>query len=147
MKWPNDVVIDDRKVAGLLAEVVGDAVVIGIGINVSVHADELPVPSATSLHIVESAVVDREPVLRAVLRDLAKRYVAWLAVSGDAERAGLLGDYRSMSATIGQGVEVQLPSGGTRRGRAVDIDSSGRLLVAGEDGVDTLAAGDVVHLR
>jgi len=147
LKWPNDVLLGGRKVAGLLAEVTGDAVVIGIGINVSVRADELPVPTATSLQLAEASVVDRDPVLRAVLRDLARRYGAWLAAPGDPEGSGLLDDYRALSATIGQDVEVQLPGGVTRRGRAVDVDASGRLLVAGDDGVDALAAGDVVHLR
>lgn len=147
LKWPNDVLIGERKVAGLLAEVTGDAVVVGVGINVSLRAEELPVPTATSLHLEDASVQDREPLLRAVLRDLARRYVAWSAAAGDPAQGGLLDDYRAMSATIGQHVEVQLPGAVTRRGRAVDVDASGRLLVADADGVDALAAGDVVHLR
>ena len=147
LKWPNDVLVGDRKVAGLLAEVSGDAVVVGIGINVSLRADELPVPTATSLLLAGSEVVDRDPVLRAVLRDLARRYVAWRSADGDPVATGLLDDYRATSATIDREVTVHLPGGGTRTGRAVDVDEQGRLVVAGPDGVDSLAAGDVVHLR
>ena len=104
LKWPNDVLVGERKLAGLLAEVAGDAVVVGVGLNVSLREDELPVASATSLAVAGSEVTDRDPVLRAVLRELATRYGAWR-------------------------------------------DAGGRLVVAGADGVDTLAAGDVVHLR
>jgi BirA family biotin operon repressor/biotin-[acetyl-CoA-carboxylase] ligase len=74
LKWPNDVLVADRKLAGLLAEVVDDAVVLGIGLNVSLREDELRCRTATSLAVEGSEVVDREPVLRAVLRDLGRRY-------------------------------------------------------------------------
>jgi BirA family biotin operon repressor/biotin-[acetyl-CoA-carboxylase] ligase len=94
-----------------------------------------------------SEVVDRDPVLRAVLRDLARRYAAWRSVGGDPVASGVHDDYRTGSATIGREVTVHLPGGATRTGRAVDVDEQGRLVVAADDGVDTLAAGDVVHLR
>ncbi|HET9944239.1 MAG TPA: biotin--[acetyl-CoA-carboxylase] ligase [Actinomycetes bacterium] len=147
LKWPNDVLVGERKLAGLLAEVAGDAVVVGVGLNVSLREDELPVPSATSLAVAGSEVTDRDPVLRAVLRELATRYVAWRDAGGDAEACGLAADYRAACLTVGRDVTVHLPGGTQRRGRAVDVDATGRLVVAGPDGVDTLAAGDVVHLR
>ena len=151
LKWPNDVLVaspgGERKLAGLLAEVVGDAVVVGVGLNVSLRENELPVPSATSLAVAGSEVTDRDPVLRAVLRELATRYVAWRDAGGDAEASGLAADYRAACVTLGRDVTVHLPGGTRRRGRAVDVDASGRLVVAGPDGLDTLAAGDVVHLR
>lgn len=147
LKWPNDVLVAERKVAGLLAEVVGDAVVLGVGINVSLRADELPVPTATSLHLAGSEVVDREPVLRAVLRDLADRYRAWCEANGDAETSGLLDDYRAACVTIGRDVTVHLPGGRELTGRAGDVDATGRLVVHGTDGTEALAAGDVVHVR
>ena len=147
LKWPNDVLVADRKVAGLLAEVVGDAVVLGVGINVSLREDELPVPAATSLSLAGSEVVDREPVLRAVLRDLAVRYRAWCDAHGDAEAAGLLGDYRAACVTIGRDVAVHLPGGRQLTGRVRDVDATGRLVVEGADGIEALAAGDVVHVR
>lgn len=147
LKWPNDVLVGDRKLAGVLAEVAGDAVVVGIGLNVSLRADELPVPTATSLHLEGSDVVDREPVLRAVLRELAARYRAWVDAGGDAEASGLLRAYREACVTVGKDVTVQLPGGREVRGRAVDVDATGRLLVETGDVVETLAAGDVVHVR
>ena len=101
LKWPNDVLVEDRKLGGLLAEVVDDAVVVGLGLNVSLRADELPVPTATSLAIEGSAVTDREPVLRAVLRDLARRYQGLVAAGGDAERSGLHAAYREVCTTVG----------------------------------------------
>lgn len=147
LKWPNDVLVGDRKLAGVLAEVAGAAVVVGIGLNVSLRADELPVPAATSLLLAGSEVVDREPVLRAVLRELAVRYRAWCDAGGDAGQSGLLRDYRAACVTLGRGVSVQLPGGRGLTGRAVDVDGSGRLLVETGDRVETLAAGDVVHVR
>lgn len=147
LKWPNDVLIGHRKVAGLLAEVVGDAVVLGIGINVSLREDELPVPAATSLRLAGSEVVDREPVIRAVLRELADRYRDWCGAGGDAETAGLLDDYRAACVTIGREVTVHLPGGRELTGSARDVDATGRLVLEGTGGVEALAAGDVVHVR
>ena len=151
LKWPNDVVVatpgGERKLAGLLAEVVGDAVVLGIGLNVSLREEELPVPTATSMAVAGADVTDRDPLLRAVLRELATRYAAWRDSGGDAEGCGLAADYRDVCVTLGREVTVHLPGGAERRGRAVEVDGGGRLVVAGPDGVDALAAGDVVHVR
>ena len=139
--------MEDRKLGGLLAEVVDDAVVVGLGLNVSLRADELPVPTATSLAIEGSAVTDREPVLRAVLRDLSRRYQGLVAAGGDAERSGLHAAYREACTTVGQQVRVALPGDRLLEGTAVDVDTAGRLVVDAADGRHTLAAGDVVHVR
>ncbi len=147
LKWPNDVLVDgERKLAGLLAEVVDDAVVVGIGLNVSLHADERPVPTATSLVLEGAEVVDRDPVLRAVLRSLGERYRDFEAAGGDASAAGLLSAYRAACTTLGRRVRVELPAGHLE-GDAVDVDEAGRLVLRTGDGDTTLAAGDVVHLR
>jgi BirA family biotin operon repressor/biotin-[acetyl-CoA-carboxylase] ligase len=148
LKWPNDVLVSgERKLAGLLAEVVDDAVVVGLGLNVSLRPDELPVPTATSLALEGSDVVDRDPVLRAVLRGLAERYRAFEAAGGDAAAAGLADAYRSACRTLGRQVRVELPGDRTLSGEAVAVDDAGRLVVRTADGMTTLAAGDVVHLR
>jgi BirA family biotin operon repressor/biotin-[acetyl-CoA-carboxylase] ligase len=129
----------------VLAERVGGAVVVGVGLNVSTRADELVGPLATSLVVEHAACTDRDPLLRAVLRRVAERYADWTAADGDpvALREALL----ERSATVGQDVQVLLPGGRTLRGTATDIDAEGRLVVATEDGVQAVAAGDVVHLR
>jgi BirA family transcriptional regulator, biotin operon repressor / biotin---[acetyl-CoA-carboxylase] ligase len=147
LKWPNDVIVGDRKLGGILTEAVGSAVVIGIGVNVSVREDELPVPTATSLAIEGSEALDRDPLLRAVLRDTAKWYAALGAADGDAEAAGLRTAYRDACATLGREVTVDLPGGQTVSGQATDVDAEGRLVVRTSSGERAVAAGDVVHVR
>jgi BirA family transcriptional regulator, biotin operon repressor / biotin---[acetyl-CoA-carboxylase] ligase len=144
LKWPNDLLVGGRKCAGILAEAVPDGVVIGIGLNVSLREDELPVPGATSLLLAGSACTDRDPLLRALLRTLAERYDRW---SQAPESDALPEAYRTHCATIGRQVTVALPDGTHLSGEATDVDASGRLLVADPDGaVTAVAAGDVVHV-
>ena len=132
LKWPNDVLVGSRKLAGILAEQSGDAVVIGIGLNVATPADALPVSPgglpATSL-LVEGASVSREALLAAILRELERRYAAFRD-DPDPARAGLLSEYRALCATLGRSVRVELPGGRVLSGVAEDIDADGRLLVA-----------------
>lgn len=145
VKWPNDLVVGDRKLAGLLAEVAGAAVVIGMGINVSTRPVELPA-GATSLAVESGRAIDRPTVLVAVLRAIATAYDGWEAAGGDA--APVLAAYRELSATLGREVRASLPAGVTLAGRAVEIDSNGRLVVELAGGERrTLAAADVVYLR
>jgi BirA family biotin operon repressor/biotin-[acetyl-CoA-carboxylase] ligase len=153
LKWPNDVLVDgERKLAGVLAEVVEDAVVLGIGLNVSLRRAELPVPTATSLALEGSEMLDRDPVVRAVLRELARRYRGFVTAGGDpdapTDETGLRSAYRSACVTLGRVVRVELPGDRELVGEAVDVDRSGRLLVRAEDGTtNALAAGDVAHVR
>lgn len=143
LKWPNDVLIGDRKLAGILAERAGGAVIVGIGLNVGLRADELPVRTATSLAL-EGAPADRDPVLRAVLRELATAYAEFGREGG--ERA-LREAYEEVCATVGRRVRVELPGGDALTGTATGVDESGRLLVDGPGGTRALSAGDVVHVR
>jgi BirA family biotin operon repressor/biotin-[acetyl-CoA-carboxylase] ligase len=151
LKWPNDVIIDHRKLAGVLVERIESAggrpmAVIGVGINVSNTAAELPTPDSTSLALQGAARLDRSVILRAVCRTLESLYVAWCAESGDSG-AGLADSYRRRCSTLGRAVRVELPGQGTVTGQAVDVDASGRLVVVGSAGRVALGAGDVVHLR
>jgi len=143
VKWPNDVVIGDLKLAGILAERTGDAVVLGIGLNVSTKPAELPVPTATSLVIEGAANTDRDPLLRAILRELAGWYRTWDDAGGDPDGSGVRDAYRDVSATIGREVRVELPNGRDLTGLATDVDEAGRIIVGGEP----VGAGDIVHLR
>ncbi|GAA4347517.1 biotin--[acetyl-CoA-carboxylase] ligase [Angustibacter luteus] len=152
LKWPNDVLVGDRKLSGVLAEVVehpsGAGIVVGVGLNVLQRADELPVPTATSLAIEGAAVTDRDTVLRAVLRAVGVRYQAWAAAGGDPRRSGVAAAYRERCLTIGQQVRVELPGSNVLEGVAEGVDDEGRLLVWPDGGpVQALAAGDVVHVR
>jgi BirA family biotin operon repressor/biotin-[acetyl-CoA-carboxylase] ligase len=149
LKWPNDVLVGARKLGGILTEVVDDGagVVVGIGLNVSSREDELPVPTATSLAVEGSEVVDRDPLLRAVLREIERRYGGLALAGGDALACGLGDAYREACATLGRQVRVELPGSRVVEGEAVDIDGEGRLVVAGADGRVPVGAGDVVHVR
>jgi len=133
LKWPNDVLIGDRKVCGVLAEVpVPGALVLGIGLNVSTRADELPHAGATSLLLEHATTTDRDTVLRAVLRSLT-------AVLREQPVEG----YRALCSTIGRQVWVELPDGRSVVGPAEAVDDAGRLVVAGQ----VYSVGDVVHVR
>lgn len=147
LKWPNDLLVGERKLAGILAERAGEGVVVGMGLNVTLAEDELPVPTATSLALAGSVTTDRDPLLRALLREFEDWYVRWRAAGGDARASGLLAAYSDTCATIGRRVRVQLPAGRTLVGTATGIDDDGRLVVAGPDGPEPVGAGDVVHVR
>ncbi|SCE74256.1 biotin--[acetyl-CoA-carboxylase] ligase [Micromonospora mirobrigensis] len=158
LKWPNDLLIDGAKCAGVLAEAVPGngptqppAIVVGIGLNVTLRADELPenptgLP-ATSLLLAGATATDRDPLLRALLRALADWYARWRSAGGDAVACGLRDAYLAACATVGREVRVLLPDGAEFRGTATGVDADGQLIVRGPDGERRLAAGDVLHLR
>lgn len=149
LKWPNDVLIGGLKLAGILVERVdtpaGAAAVVGVGLNVSQSATELP-PNAVSL--TTAGVVDpsRDAVLDELGARLAAWYQRWRAAAG-RPKDGLAAAYVRRCATLGQLVRLELPGGEHRHGRAVDVDESGRLVLDTADGLTAVSAGDVVHLR
>jgi BirA family biotin operon repressor/biotin-[acetyl-CoA-carboxylase] ligase len=151
VKWPNDVLLGgDRKVAGILVERVetstGPAAVVGVGLNVGLREDELPVPTATSLAIAGSAEPDRTQVLLDVVTAVREGYDIWQA-GGEQGAERLASSYRANCATIGREVRVELPGGGELLGTATDIDADGRLVVETSDGAERVGAGDVIHVR
>lgn len=139
LKWPNDLVVEQpgglRKLGGIIAEVHSDAVIIGIGINITMAGDELPTAEAISLAQL-SVQVSREPLIAAILDGLA-------GISADAS----LDRYREFCVTIGALVEVSRISDEPLQGLVVGIDESGalRLLAAGVE--HSVTVGDVRHLR
>lgn len=162
LKWPNDLLVGERKLAGILAERADDAVVMGVGLNVGVKRAELPVPTATSLAVEHAAFTDREPLLRAILRQFEEWYTAWCMVEGDPDadppggypavagfavseslEGGLRRVYRNLCVTLGREVRIELPGDRTATGTATDIDTAGRLIV----GDQAHSSGDVVHVR
>ena len=140
VKWPNDVLIDGRKVCGILSERVDDAAVIGMGINTTLTRDELPVPSATSLALEGSQASATEVVL-AVLTALEEGYRRWL------DGADLRHWFAGHCATVGRQVRVLQSSQVGIEGLATGVDEWGRLVVRTPLGERVFAAGDVFHLR
>ena len=120
LKWPNDLLLGGVKLGGILSELVGDAAVVGLGLNLAWA------PAGAAML---DAGVERDVLLH--------EYLAGLGMPGD-----VLDRYRQRCATLGRRVRVELPAGAVE-GVATDVDEDGRLLV---DGVP-IAAGDVVHLH
>ncbi|MCT6778729.1 biotin--[acetyl-CoA-carboxylase] ligase [Streptomyces rubiginosohelvolus] len=152
LKWPNDLLVtvegEERKTGGILGEFAGDGIVVGLGINVSLRAGELPAPTAGSLALAGAVSTDRETLLRAVLRSMEHWYGAWKAADGDAAASGLQAAYAAGCATLDRAVRAELPGGASLVGEAVAIDGDGRLVLSTEDGLQQpVSAGDIVHLR
>ncbi len=147
LKWPNDVLIGDQKCAGILAEAAGDALVVGAGVNVTLTTDELPRPDVTSLLLAGNAP-DRAELAAAVLDRFGEFIDRWSTANGDMAASGLLTEYRQHCGTVGTAVRVELPSGRSARGTAIDVAVDGALVVVDELGVARrYSAADVVHLR
>lgn len=144
LKWPNDVQIHGKKVCGILSERVAvegrELAVLGWGMNVALTEDQLPVPTATSLRL-EGSDVAASDLAAAVLRSLSTWFQRW-----DAGESVVEG-YRERCGTLGLDVAVHVGAAEPVRGRAIDIDPDGCLVVATATEVRSFAAGDVVHLR
>ena len=150
LKWPNDVLAGppaQGKLAGILAEVAAPvpAVVIGIGLNVSFRADELPDPGATSLAMLGGRPTDRRDLIVALLDGLQRRIAGLRAAQG--ADAALIAEYTAHSLTIGARVRATMPGDHEIVGDAKHIDEQGRLCI--DTGTETVvvSAGDIVHLR
>ncbi len=146
VKWPNDLIIEHRKLCGILAEAVSlgpePAVVIGLGLNTSLRRDELPVPHATSLEL-EGIADERNELAAQVMLSLHHRLSQW-----EDNDPALIQDYREVCATIGTDVRVILPGDKELLGTAINVSDEGLLLVRDDAGeVHELSAGDVFHLR
>ena len=146
VKWPNDVLVDGAKLAGILTERVdttqGVAVITGVGLNVDMARDQLPTPNATSLQLL-NASIDRDGLLLELLSKLQDRYAQW----SDARWNQLSESYLTASSTIGRDVQVEVPAGERVSGIATGVDDLGRLIVATSTEPVHLSAGDVTHLR
>ncbi len=137
-KWPNDVLTDYGKVAGVLCEKFKDGIIVGIGINVTTEIDDLPVTSATSVLLSSGLEINRNELLPQLLINFLKLYQKW--ESG----ADLTPTYRALNSTIGQEVLVSLPGGAELAGRAISVGADGELIL--ESG-DIVSVGDITHVR
>lgn len=148
LKWPNDLVVADRKLGGILAETEGrtaddgpTAVVVGLGLNVTWPGP--PGANGTSLASLGGRAVTRDQVLDAYLDALAERDAELRTRDG---RASLVRAYRAHLVTLGRRVRVQL-HGADMIGVAEDVNGQGHLVVTTAAGTRVVTAGDVIHLR
>ena len=146
VKWPNDVMVgandDQRKVAGILAQVVDGGIVVGIGINANwpaeVPSDMAERGTAVNRHLVSGAEVDRPALAAGVLQ----RAIGHLASDTEVLRSA----WQDRSSTMGRLVRVERETGDTV-GIAAKLGADGSLQIRNDQGVSWHSVGDVVHLR
>ncbi|MBX9472694.1 biotin--[acetyl-CoA-carboxylase] ligase [Microcella sp.] len=148
LKWPNDVLVHDRKLSGILTELTSIGVVIGAGLNLSMTQPDLPVPTATSLVIegveADDALTDR--ALAAYLGELLPLVAQWRAADLELLPSIVVPHLQ----TLGRAVRVERPGLPVTLGTAMRLDDDGRLIVqpsAQGSALIAVAAGDVTHLR
>ncbi|MEO9328222.1 biotin--[acetyl-CoA-carboxylase] ligase [Gordonia aurantiaca] len=151
LKWPNDVLVDGKKVAGILSEYTrsphtsrgeGGIAIIGTGLNTTMTVDQLPVPTATSLQLATGRDIPLTELAASYLRALSDLLDLW-----PHDVRGLAARYREDSDTIGRRVRLVLPGDDEVVGTATGVDASGRIVVDVDGRQVIAAAGDVTHLR
>ena len=140
LKWPNDVLVDQRKICGILCESDGTNVTIGMGINTSMDTGELPVPHAISL-LLAGFPTEKDELIARVLIRLDEIFTRW------DETGDIRDEYLAASDTIGREVRVVLSEDESMTGIAVSVAKDGELVVETPSGPQTFSAGDVIHLR
>lgn len=149
VKWPNDVLIGDKKVCGVLSELLPDtrSVVVGAGVNVFQTLEQLPVETATSLSIEEIKINSIDDLLAAYLKNLSQHLQEFVALAGEVGGTELHEQIAGACSSIGREVRVVLPNEQEFLGEAISIDNFGRLVVRNEVETRAVSVGDVVHLR
>lgn len=144
LKWPNDLLVDERKAAGILVEASDGAAVVGIGLNVDWRGVTRPAELSGAVSLAEVAVhdVDRWRLLAGLLGVFSRRYDQWRELP-----AAFLDGYRRRCATLGRAVRVTTLDGAAVEGQAVDVDGRGALVVRTDGGSTAVTAGDVEHVR
>jgi BirA family transcriptional regulator, biotin operon repressor / biotin---[acetyl-CoA-carboxylase] ligase len=142
IKWPNDVLVDGKKISGILARLEGEDLILGVGINLKSQANAPEHATSLAELGIQSSF---DEVLAEFLTQLRGRYLRFAADSSWA--VGLTGDeFREFSSTLGQRVRAIYPDGRELTGIAKDIDGLGNLVI--DDGeLHTVSAADIVHLR
>jgi BirA family biotin operon repressor/biotin-[acetyl-CoA-carboxylase] ligase len=140
IKWPNDVLVDGRKIVGILTEMQGEAdriswIIVGIGINANIDVDRVP-ETATTIRE-QAGDIDRSALTRRIIERFEELR---------STPAEVMSNWRELSATLGQRVRVETPNE-TIVGDATDIEFPGTLVVATADGECRISAGDCEHLR
>lgn len=156
VKWPNDVLVNEHKISGILSELLPDlsGVVIGAGINIRQNQDELPIETATSLalecaRLGEPSELSKDKILAAYLTELRILYSRFVDAGGDAELSGLRDEVAERCGSIGRRVRAIMPGDQEVTGNGVGLDETGRILIQPDGARELFAvsAGDIVHLR
>ncbi len=150
IKWPNDLLVGERKIAGILTELASEPervhwAVVGIGVNVNARADDFPPELrevATSVLLERGAPAPRALFVAACLTALED----WLDRHAEEGFEPVRLAWRERSATLGREITVRT-EGRDVVGRAVDVDEVGALLVQTDEKIERILSGDVVHLR
>ncbi len=138
LKWPNDLMVGNAKLSGILLERSGDAVVIGFGVNLASHPD-LPDRRTTSLAAQAVAVAPET-----LLTGLTERFAVWLAIWRRGDVSTIRTAWEERAHPLGTPLRVRLPDGGERSGRFGGLDADGALRLIADDGrTVTVHAGDV----
>ncbi|MFM1757794.1 MAG: hypothetical protein RL193_371 [Actinomycetota bacterium] len=132
IKWPNDLLINGKKLAGILSEKVNNGAVVGVGINIYQSQSELPIKDAISLSMVGK--IDRNELLAEILNELGA------ALENLESQKNL---YRQACKTVGTRVRATLPNGEVIEDQALGISNDGALLLKTRE----ISVGDIVHLR
>ncbi len=145
VKWPNDLIVREQKLGGILAEFVPatsgpPAVVVGIGLNLSSHPAQV---ASTDIVEISGLRLDPVTVLDILLEELEIRRALLDSSEGRSE---IRRELRRSLVTLGRAVRVERVTD-VVEGVAVDVDDAGRILLENDDGVVAIPVGDVVHLR
>jgi len=140
VKWPNDILINEKKIAGLLCQAVDNGVIVGVGLNVSMHQEELPVASATSLLLENFSELDRSEILKRILQNFEKNFQIWQKQGS----APFISSYQEMCSSLNRDIQIISPTGESTAAIATGISALGELILS--NGV-LVNSGDVLHLR
>ena len=151
LKWPNDVLVEGRKLAGILVEVLSDSrMVVGIGVNIASTIDSLPHPTATSLAIQGITLINIEHDL---LAPIARRLDSYLQLASDNTGEYVHSEWKKVVidhlSTLGRAVRWEAADGSKKRGIAKDLADDGGLVVREVSGLEdcVIRSGDVFHIK
>ena len=140
VKWPNDLLINEKKVAGLLSQATEEGVIIGIGLNVVMKSDELPVESATSLSVENFTELDRNIIVKKILQVFQEKYVLWNRQGS----APFISEYEKACSTLHSKIHITLPNRASIDSTATGVTPLGELIL--HDGT-LVNSADILHLR
>ena len=140
IKWPNDILIQEQKIAGLLCQAEAKGVIVGIGLNVLMQEEELPVVTATSLYLQKYPELDRNVLVKRILQTFEKKFLIW----NKEGSVPFISDYEKVCSSLMCQIQIIEPTGASKSAFATGISSFGELIL--DDGTRVNSA-DVLHLR